>query len=84
MSANDISPIISLSDFFRPSRAANSAVRSPVLSKFKLIRALMAVLVSCKNEADPFKNEGAGVLTRYVDFSGTQGQLNPQSLVESD
>ena len=43
----------------------------------------MAVLVTCKNE-DPIKNEGTTALTRlYVDFSDTQGQLTPQSVVES-
>ena len=44
----------------------------------------MVVLLTCKNEEDPFKNEGASVLTRlYIDFSHTQGQLTPQSILES-
>ena len=44
----------------------------------------MVVLVTFKNEDDPFKTEGIGVLTRlYVDFSDTQGQLTQQSEVES-
>ena len=44
----------------------------------------MVALLTCKNEEDPIKNEGARVLTRlYIDFSHTKGQLTPQSMVES-
>ena len=44
----------------------------------------MVVFVTCKYEGDPIKYEGARVLTRlYIDFSDTQGQVTPQSLVES-
>ena len=44
----------------------------------------MIVLVTCKNEEDPIKNLGTRVLTRlYADFSDTQEQLTPQSVVES-
>ena len=44
----------------------------------------MVVLLTCKNKEDPIKNEGARVLTRlYIDFSHTQGQLTPQSMVKS-
>ena len=59
------------------------------LPKFELIQAFMYVLVTCKNEEDLFKNEGARVFTRfpplkvYGNFSIGQGQLTPQSLVES-
>ena len=43
----------------------------------------MVILHTCKNE-DPIKNEDARVLTRlYVVFSDAQGQLTPQSVVES-
>ena len=43
----------------------------------------MVVLVTCKNEDDPIKNEGARVLTRvYIYFPDAQGQLIPQSAVE--
>ena len=51
--------------FFRRSRAANSKVSDGILPKFELIQAYIVVLVSCKNEEDPFKNEGARVLTRF-------------------
>ena len=44
----------------------------------------MAVLLTCKNEKDPIKNEGARVLTRLdIDFSDAQGQLTSQSVVKS-
>ena len=43
----------------------------------------MVVLVTCKNEEDPIKNEGARVLTTsYIDFSDAQGQLTPLSMVQ--
>ena len=43
----------------------------------------MAVLLTCKNETDPTKNEGARVLTSlYVNFLVAQGQLTPHSVVE--
>ena len=44
----------------------------------------MVVLLTCKNEEDPIKNEGARVLTTLnIDFSTTHGQLTPHSEVES-
>ena len=69
--------------FFRRSRAANSEVRSGILSKFELIQAFIVVLITCKNEEDLIKNEGARVLTSLLfDFSDAQGQLTPKSVVE--
>ena len=36
----------------------------------------MGVLVACKNEEDPIKNEGSRVVTTlFIDFSHPQGQL---------
>ena len=36
----------------------------------------MVILVTCKNEEDPIKNEGARVFTTlYIDFSDAPGQL---------
>ena len=36
----------------------------------------MVVLVTCKNEEDQIKNEGARVLTTlYINFSDAQGQI---------
>ena len=44
----------------------------------------MGVLVACKNEKDPIKNEDARVVTTlFIDFSHTQGQLTPKSVMES-
>ena len=44
----------------------------------------MGVLVACKNEEDPIKNEGARVVTKiFIDFSHAQGQLTPKSVMES-
>ena len=43
--------------FFRRSRAANSEVSDGILLKFELIQAFIAVLITCKNEEDPIKNE---------------------------
>ena len=46
----------------------------------------MGVLVACKNEEDPFKNEGARVVSHCKSmqiFYNTQGQLTQQSEVSS-
>ena len=44
----------------------------------------MVFLLTCKNEDDLIRNEGARVLTRlYINFSDSQGQLTLQSVVES-
>ena len=44
----------------------------------KLMRDLVVVLITCKNEEDPIKNEGASVATKlYVDFSDAQEQIKP-------
>ena len=42
----------------------------------------MVVLVTCKNEEGPIKNDGLRVLTTlYIDLSEAQGQLTLQSMV---
>ena len=51
--------------FFRHSRAANSEVSGGILPKFELIQAFIVVLVTCENDEDQIKNEGARVLTRF-------------------
>ena len=44
----------------------------------------MSLLVACKNEEDPIKNEGARVvITLFINFSDAQGQLTPKSVMES-
>ena len=50
---------------FRRARADNSGVGGGIWLKFKLIQAFMHVLVTCKNEDDQIKNEGARVFTRF-------------------
>ena len=48
------------------------------------IRDIMGLLVACKNEEDPIKNEGARVVTTlFINFSNAQGQLTPKSVMES-
>ena len=54
--------------FFRCSRAVNSGVSGGILPKFKVIQAFMHVLVTCKNEDDSIKNEGARVVTTFFPF----------------
>ena len=44
----------------------------------------MGLLVACKNEEDPIKNEGARVVTTlFINLSDAQGQLTPKSVMES-
>ena len=44
----------------------------------------MGLLVACKNEEDPIKTEGARVVaTLFINFSDTQGQLTPKSVMKS-
>ena len=44
----------------------------------------MVVLVTCKNEKEPIKNEGARVFTTlYINFSKAQGQITLESVVVS-
>ena len=71
-------------DFFKHSRAANSAVQGRIWLKFELIQDVMVILVSAKNEEDPIKMEGARVATiQNIDFSNTKGQLTTQSEIGS-
>ena len=58
-------PLYVYGDFSRRSRAANSAALGPIWSNFKLVQDGMDVLVTCKYEEDPIKNEGARVLTTF-------------------
>ena len=71
-------------DFSRRSRAANSAVHGPIWSNFELIQDFMIVLVTCKNEEDPIKNEGARVFTTlYFNFSDVQVLITLELVVVS-
>ena len=42
--------------FFRRLRAVNSVVHGRIWPNFKLIQALMYVVITCKYEKDPIKN----------------------------
>ena len=62
--------LLSHGDFSRRSRAAYSAVHARIWSNFELVRDFIVVLVTCKNEEDPIKNEDARVFTTlYINFS---------------
>ena len=56
---------------------------------FKLIQALMYVIITCKYEKDPTKNSREKVETSFSHykpmgiFSDVQGQLTPQLVVQS-
>ena len=60
-----IRPLIVYGDFSRHSRAANSAVLGPIWPNFELVRDVIDVLVTCKYEEDPIKNEGAREVTNF-------------------
>ena len=68
--------------FSSRSNAANSAALSLIWPNFELVRDFIVVLVTCKNEDDSIKNEGARVFTTlYINFSDAQGQITPESVV---
>ena len=58
-------PFISNGDFFRRSRAANSAVGDQIRPKFELVQALMHVIVTCKYEKEWMKNSREKVDTPF-------------------
>ena len=52
--------------FFKRSRAANSAIPGRIGPKLELFQDIMVVLLPCKNEEDPIKNEGPRVLVTII------------------
>ena len=62
-SGHNIFPLLVYGDFLRCSRAAISLVPGRILQIFKLISALMVVLVTGKNENDRIRNVGAREVT---------------------
>ena len=58
-------PLQVYGDFSRRSRAANSAVLGPIWPNFEVVRDVMYVLVTCKYEEYPIKNEGARGFTTF-------------------
>ena len=63
--SQDFSHYKSMGIFSRRSRAAISAVLGPIWPNFELVRDVMDVVVTCKYEEDPIKNEGARVDTTF-------------------
>ena len=53
-------------DFSRRSRAANSAVLGPIWPNFELVRDVMVVLVTCKNEEDLVKMKALECSQHYT------------------
>ena len=51
---------------FQTYKADNSGVGGGIKPKFVLIQAFLHVLLTCKNEVDQIKNEGARVFTRFL------------------
>ena len=51
--------------FFRRLRAASSVVCGRIWPNFKLIEALMYVIITCKYEKDPIKNNREKVATPF-------------------
>ena len=51
--------------FFRRLRAASSVVRGRIWPNFILIEALMYVIITCKYEKDPIKNNREKVATPF-------------------
>ena len=51
---------------FRRARVDYSGVGGGIWPKFQLTQAFIHVLVTCKNEVDQIKNEGARVFTRFL------------------
>ena len=69
-------PLKVYGDFSRRPRAANSTVLGPIWPNFEIVRNVMDVLITCKYEEDPIKNEGDRVLTTlYIKSSDAQGQI---------
>ena len=47
-------------------KGANSKIGDEILTKIKLIQALIVVLIVCKNEEDQFKIESTRVVTTFL------------------
>ena len=76
-------------DFSDAQGQLNTVVSGWISLKSKPIQVFMHVLISCKNEEDQIKNEGARVFTTFLPcksmgiLSDAQGQLTPQSMFGS-
>ena len=75
--SQDYSHYKSMGIFSRRSRAANSAVLGPIWPNFELVRDDIDVLVTCKYEEDPIKNEGARSKMKALECSQHFPHYNP-------
>ena len=64
--ARVVTTMLHYPSILRCSRAANSLMGDGILTKFKLIRAFIVVLLICKNEHDLFKFESTRVVTTFL------------------
>ena len=76
--------ILSKNQFLTSIKGSNSAALGSIWPKFELYPNLLVVLVTCKNEEGPNKNEGTSMFTTlYINFLGTQGQITLELVVVS-
>ena len=74
-----LSPLYANGEIFHRSRASNSKEKNPTYSEIKHIRDFIAVLITCKFEEHPIKNEVAINWTRTtMGFFGSQGHVTPK------
>ena len=59
-------PQVNMLIFFGAEGQITPIFSGGILQKFKLIQGFMDVLVNCKNEEDPMKNEFVGVATTFL------------------
>ena len=70
-------PLLVYEIFFRRSRATNTAVRGRLEPNVELIRDFIVVLLTCKNEEETIKKEGARVLTIFSPLNPYGSYLLP-------
>ena len=71
-----LSPLQVYGKILHRSRASNSKENIPILPKIELTQDFITVLVTCKFEEHPIKNEAAINRTRStMGFFGSQGQV---------
>ena len=67
--ATQFYPLQVYGDFFRRSRAANSAVGGWIWPNFELLRALMHVIITCKYEKDRINQRTNGPVNAHLSIS---------------
>ena len=62
----------------------DATVLGTIWPNFELVRDIMDVLVTCKYEEYPIKNEGGRVVTTlYINILDAKGQITQESVVVS-